>query len=343
MVVTADKLELSPVKPGDVLAGKYRVESILGAGGMGVVAACRHLDLNELRAVKFLLPEAKTDEETVARFMREARAVVKLKNPHVVQVYDIGRFEGGEPYIVMEYLEGQDLRHRLKGRRRLPPDEAVRICKEVCKGLHRAHENGIVHRDLKPGNIWLSAPDDDMVKLLDFGIAKETGEARMVRSETTNTGQLLGSPHYMSPEQARGQAIDGRSDLWSLAVIMFRGLTGRRPFDGDDIGDLIVRICMDAVPPVSSMVPALGPSADAFFARAFDRKPDKRFQNAREFAQGFAAALASAVAISACSSGGDSGRFSGVPSSPAGSRGAVVPALDTPRGYGKTVIQCPPR
>ena len=142
-----------------------------------------------------------------------------------------------------------------------------------------------------------------MVKLLDFGIAKETGEERMVKGETTTTGQLLGSPHYMSPEQARGQDLDGRSDLWSLAVILFRALTGRRPFDGDDVGDLIVRICMDPIPPVTKFQPILGAAADAFFAQAFQRDPNDRFQNAREFANAFESALAGVAAAQRDDSG----------------------------------------
>lgn len=285
---------MAGIAQGAVIAEKYRLERRLSHGGMGSVWLGHHLHLDAPVAIKFMRPSLVEDAGARARFEREAKAAAQIRSPHVVHVYDHG-IDDDVPFIVMEYLEGQDLRDRLRGKRRLPPAEAVRICSEVCKGLHRAHGLGIVHRDLKPGNIWLSEPDDDLVKLVDFGIAKETGKTRVVRGETTTTGQLLGSPHYMSPEQARGQPLDGRSDLWSLAVILFRALTGRRPFDGDDIGDLIVRICMDPIPPVTQLVPSLGQSADRFFEIAFDRDPGARFQSAREFAGAFASALAEAT------------------------------------------------
>ena len=277
-------------RPGSVIAGKYRVVKRLSHGGMGSVWLAEHMHLDAPVAVKFMRPSLVADASARSRFEREAKAAAQIRSPHVVHVYDHG-VDDDTPFIVMEYLEGDDLRARLKGRKRLPPPEVVRICHEVCKGLHRAHRLGIVHRDLKPGNIFLSVPDDDMVKILDFGIAKETGENRVVRGETTTTGQLLGSPHYLSPEQARGKPLDGRSDLWSLAVILFRALTGRRPFDGDDIGDLIVRICTDPVPQVSQLCPELGVELDAFFDRAFQRVPDERFQGAKEMSTAFAAAL----------------------------------------------------
>ncbi len=282
---------MAEIATGTLIAGNYRLVHEISRGGMGSVWLGRHLHLEIPIAIKFMRASLVEDSNARSRFEREAKAAALIRSPHVVHIYDHG-VDDGVPFIVMEHLEGEDLRRRLRGRRRLTPAVAVRVCKEVCKGLHRAHERGIVHRDLKPGNIWLSAPDDDTVKLLDFGIAKETGEHRMVHGETTTSGQLLGSPHYMSPEQARGHDLDGRSDLWSLAVIMYRALTGRRPFDGDDIGDLIVRVCMDPIPPASLHAPFLERRGDAFFARAFERDPENRFQTAREFAAAFETALA---------------------------------------------------
>jgi len=281
---------MGELRPGTVIAGKYRLERPISKGGMGSVWLADHMQLEAPVAVKFMRGSLVTDTIARSRFEREAKAAAQLRSPYVVHVYDHGLHEGS-PYIVMEYLEGSDLRGHLRGRRSLPPGEAARICDQICKGLERAHNAGIVHRDLKPGNIFLSEPDDGMVKILDFGIAKETGSSRVVQGETTTTGQLLGSPHYMSPEQARGKDLDGRSDLWSVAVILFRTLTGHRPFDGDDIGDLIVRICTDAVPPATRFRPELGPEVDAFFARAFERDVERRFPDARTFAEAFRAAL----------------------------------------------------
>jgi eukaryotic-like serine/threonine-protein kinase len=293
---------MAEIQAGTIIAGKYRLERALSKGGMGAVWLAHHLQLDAPVAVKFMHHSLVENPSARSRFEREAKAAAQIRSPHVVHVYDHG-IDAGTPFIVMEYLEGGDLRARLRGKRRLPPAEAARVCDEVCKGLARAHKLGIVHRDLKPGNVFLSEPDEDMVKILDFGIAKETGDNRVVRGETT-TGQLLGSPHYMSPEQARGQALDGRSDLWSLAVILFRALTGRRPFDGDDIGDLIVRICMDPVPDATSLAPELPSSADDFFHKAFNRDPAGRYQDARAFAEAFRAAVSGAVVVDRADSSG---------------------------------------
>ncbi|MEM1033926.1 MAG: serine/threonine-protein kinase, partial [Myxococcota bacterium] len=314
---------MGELRPGSVVADKYRLERPLSKGGMGSVWVADHLHLEAPVAVKFMRAALVTDPMARARFEREAKAAAQLRSPFVVHVYDHGLHEGS-PFIVMEYLEGSDLRGHLRGGRRLAPREAVRICEEICKGLQRAHDAGIVHRDLKPGNIFLSAPDDGMVKLLDFGIAKETGAARVVVGETTSTGQLLGSPHYMSPEQARGQAVDGRSDLWSLSVILFRILTGKRPFDGDDIGDLIVRICTEAPPDASSFRAELGADVDAFFARAFQRDVALRFDDARAFAAAFRAAVEAQPGLLASSPDEADGGEEAV------RRSGVTPAPSTP-------------
>jgi len=281
---------MGELQPGTVIAGKYRLERPLSKGGMGSVWLADHMHLEAPVAVKFMRASLVGDSVARSRFEREAKAAAQLRSPFVVHVYDHGLHDGS-PFIVMEYLEGSDLSGHLRGGRRLPPAEAARICDQICRALARAHMAGIVHRDLKPGNIFLSGPDDGMVKILDFGIANEMGASRVVQGETTTTGQLLGSPHYMSPEQARGRPVDGRSDLWSVAVILYRMLTGARPFDGTDVGDLIVRICTDTVVPATELRPELGPAVDAFFARAFERDVEGRFPDARTFAQAFHAAL----------------------------------------------------
>ncbi len=274
---------------GQVVAGKYRLIRRLSGGGMGAVWLGHHLGLDAPIALKFMHPTLATDAGLRARFEREAKAAAQIRSPHVVHVYDHG-VEDDRPFLVMELLEGRDLASRLAGGKTLAPAEAARICDEMCKGLARAHALGIIHRDLKPGNVFLSAPDDDMVKLLDFGIAKETASRRVVEGETT-TGQLLGSPQYLSPEQARGMPVDARSDLWSVGVVLYRALLGARPFEAGDVGDLIVRICTEEPRRPTSLRPDLPPSVDDFFRRALDRDPAGRFASAKDLAAAFREAL----------------------------------------------------
>jgi serine/threonine protein kinase len=283
---------MSDIAPNRVIAGKYRLLERIAGGGMGSLWRAHHIPLDAPIAVKFMHRSLLEVAGALARFEREAKAVAQLRSPSVVHMYDHGiDAETGMPFIAMELLEGEDLEDRLKRAPVLPPDQLSRICQQVCRGLGRAHETGIVHRDMKPANIFLCKPDDEVIKILDFGIAKETGEQQVVQSDATTDGQLLGSPRYMSPEQARGLKLDGRSDLWSLAVIMFLALTGQRPFDGDNIGGVLVRICTEPAPAPSSINGQLGAEVDGFFERAFDRDPRRRFQTAKAFADAFAKAL----------------------------------------------------
>ena len=261
---------------GTVVGGKYRLDRPLARGGMGAVWAGHHLRLDVPIAVKFMAAdEGRTGR---ARFEREARAAASLRSPHVVQVLDYDA-TGDQPYIVMELLEGEDLGHRLHQRGRLSLDEVLVIVRALSAGLTLAHETGIVHRDLKPGNVFMARiGGQEIVKILDFGVAKDT---KLDVSDTqTTTGVVVGSPSYMSPEQARGGAIDSRSDLWSLAVVVFQALTGRRPFEGKNLGDVLVRICSDTLPVATAVRADLPPAIDAFFERAFCRSPDGRFQSA---------------------------------------------------------------
>ncbi|MBW2524277.1 MAG: serine/threonine protein kinase, partial [Deltaproteobacteria bacterium] len=281
---------MEPINAGDIIAEKYRLDQAVSEGGMGSVWRAQHLQLDAPVAIKFMHGKLLDSPEALARFEREAKASAQIRSPYIVHVYDHG-VDDGIPYIVMEYLEGEDLGGRLRRDPPLSPEQTITICDQVAKGLERAHRLGIVHRDLKPGNIFLSRPDDNMVKLLDFGIAKETGQRRTVTGEETTQGQVLGSPHYMSPEQARGKKVDGRADLWSLAVILYRALTLQRPFDADDMGDLIVKICTEDVRPPSSYRADLGPAVDDFFETAFQHNPDDRWQTPRKFAVALRAAL----------------------------------------------------
>jgi serine/threonine-protein kinase len=270
-----------------VIAGKYRLERELASGGMGAVWVARHLQLDAPVALKFMSPALPDSAAARARFAREARAAARLRGPHVVQVLDHG-VDGDIPYIVMELLEGEHLGERLKRERRLSLCATADIATQVGKALGRAHRAGIVHRDLKPANVFLGQLDDEViVKLLDFGIHKVIGPRD---AETTGSDVLMGSPQYMSPEQARGSKnVDHRADLWSLGAILYRALTGVPAFDGVSAVDVIVQICTSAVPVASRAAPDLPPDLDAFFFRALARDPDRRFASALEMTDAFRA------------------------------------------------------
>ncbi|MFO0587847.1 MAG: serine/threonine-protein kinase [Polyangiaceae bacterium] len=283
---------LISLSPGLLIAKKFRLDREIARGGMGSVWAAFNSQLETPIAVKFMSPEGVGSPELVARFQREAKAAAQIRSPHVVQIFEHG-MHGGLPFIVMELLEGEDLGARLRREERLSLPQVGEIVTQVCKALRRAHEMGIVHRDLKPANVFLARHDDDeIVKVLDFGIAKSLATSGENDDASTQTGTLVGTPHYMSPEQAqRSKLIDARSDLWSLGVIAFRALTGRVPFKGDDMINVLVKVCTEAPPVASSLAPELGPEVDAFFARALCRELDGRFQSAREMAEAFAAML----------------------------------------------------
>ena len=282
----------SPARESErVLAGRYRLERRLEAGGMGTIWRAEHLVLQAPVAVKLIDRDAVPDEDTVARFLREAKAAATLRSPHVVQILDYGMDEGS-PFIVMELLEGENLAQRLRRVGPLSPAETVRIATQVGRAIMRAHEAGIVHRDLKPENVFLvHNADEDIAKVLDFGVAKVDQGALAVEGARTRTGSILGTPYYMSPEQAQGnKTVDTRSDLWALGVIVFECLTGKRPFYSDGLGDLVLQICVrDIVVP--SQVAEVPPGFDAWFARAIARDPDLRFQSAREMTDALREAL----------------------------------------------------
>jgi serine/threonine-protein kinase len=280
---------------GVVLAQRYELTRPLAQGGMGSVWIARHRDLEVDVTIKFMAPSLIASADARTRFEREARVAARLESQHVVHVHDYG-VEDGMPYMVMELLKGESLWTRLARDGTLPLDASARLLVQMCKALRTAHEAGLVHRDLKPGNVFLARKDEDeVVKILDFGIAKTTdlGDAQA----STETGVLMGSVHYMSPEQIRSsRAVDHRSDLWSIGVILYRALGGRLPFPGEKLGDVLVRVCTDAFPPLSSIAPDLPPGIDAFFARALARDPDQRFQSAMEMAEAFSAMVTEATA-----------------------------------------------
>jgi serine/threonine-protein kinase len=288
---------MSRISEGTLIADKYRIERPLARGGMGSIWIARHTQLDMQVAVKFMDAAFASSAEGRSRFEREAKAVALIQSPNIIHIHDYG-IHDGMPYMAMELLRGEDLGAKIRREGRLPVPFVADVIVQVCKALRKAHEAGIIHRDLKPANVYLARDDDEqIVKVLDFGVAKMLGVGDAV--EATRTGVVVGSVHYMSPEQARGmKTIDHRADLWSLGVIAFRALTGQLPFPGDQMGDVIVKICTDPLPLVSKLRPELGPGADAFFQRAFARNPDERFPNARELARAFVAAFSTGAELS---------------------------------------------
>jgi serine/threonine-protein kinase len=252
---------------------------------MGSIWVARHLQLETDVAVKLMDVKLAKEPEARGRFAREAKASAMLHGPHVVEVHDYGVDEG-IPYMAMELLEGEDLGARLRREQRLPLSAIVDIVHQIAKALRRAHAAGVLHRDLKPSNIFLAralGDQDEVVKVLDFGVAKVTSLGTL--DDATRTGTMIGSPRYMSPEQARGlKGYDHRSDLWSLAVIAYRALTGEVPFVGVSVGDTLYKICSEEAPRPSSLARELDAEIDRFFERAFQKDPDRRFQTAEELA-----------------------------------------------------------
>jgi serine/threonine-protein kinase len=269
---------------GTVLAGKYALTSKLGQGGMGSVWRAEHVQLRSPVAIKLIDEQIAQNPEALARFMREAQSAALLRSPHVVQILDFGA-DQGVPYIAMELLEGESLAARLVRSGRLSPAETAHVLTHVARAVSKAHESGIVHRDLKPDNIFLVQNDEEEVaKVLDFGIAKASTGFGATTGSATRTGAVLGTPYYMSPEQAEGnKLVDHRADLWALGVIAFECLLGRRPFESDALGSLLLAICTRPIP-VPSSSGAVPAGFDAWFARACARELPERFQTARELA-----------------------------------------------------------
>ena len=279
---------------GTVVDGRFRLKRELGRGAMGAVWLAQHTSLDVPCAVKFIHPEigSRTDDPEVrGRFEREARAIARLRSPHVVQVLDYGTTDDGTPYLAMEYLVGENLGDRLRRVQRLSWRETVDLVAQIARALSRAHAAGLVHRDLKPENVFLVGDDDDedFVKVLDFGIAKG---GPPVSAFATRTGAVLGTPHFMSPEQAQGaKALDHRSDLWSLGVVAYTCLTGQRPFRARVFGDLLLELVVAPLPVPSTVAPELPPAFDAWWAKACARDAADRFQTAKEQADALAASL----------------------------------------------------
>jgi eukaryotic-like serine/threonine-protein kinase len=273
---------------GDLIAGKYQVEEMLGQGGMGAVVAARHLVLRQRVALKFLLPAGLRLPGACERFLREAQAAAALQSEHVARVHDVGALETGAPYLVMEYLYGSNLSRLLKSRGPLPIALAVDLVLQACEAIGEAHALGIVHRDLKPQNLFIvTRSGAPFVKVLDFGLSRvplQAGEAPDV--SITATDLVIGSPQYMSPEQFRSfKHVDARTDLWALGVILYQLLTGRRPFVGSSVIAICASIAADVPPPLKTYRPEVPAPLDALVRRCLEKDLARRVQSVAELVQ----------------------------------------------------------
>ena len=274
----------APVRVGDVIASKYRVDRVLGEGAMGVVVAATHVELGTQVAVKFMLPAALSGADSVERFLREARAASRLRSEHVCRVLDVGRLEHGAPYIVMEMLEGRDVQAALDSVGALSVGVAASYVTQVCEAIGEAHAAGIVHRDLKPQNLFVTRKFNgtEAVKVLDFGISKVAGGADAVR---THNAAIMGTPAYMSPEQCQSSAhVDGRTDIWALGVILYQLATGRLPFDGADFLQIAMAVASTTPLPPSALRSDLPGGFDAVVMRCLEKDRDRRFASAQDLA-----------------------------------------------------------
>jgi serine/threonine-protein kinase len=313
-------------QPGTVLLGKYRVERVLGIGGMGAVVAARHLQLDESVAIKFLLPATAEQPEIVQRFLREARSAIKIRSEHCVRVLDVGTLDAGAPYMVMEYLDGQDLSRVVEEQGPLPIVDAVDWVLQAAEALAEAHAMGIVHRDLKPANLFLTRRADGTpsLKVLDFGISKQTGTGPgAADAGVTNTQAVLGSPRYMSPEQMRStRDVDARADVWALGAVIHELISGKPPFDAETVTALCAAILQDPPNPLRARRPDAPVPLEMAILGALEKDRAYRYQNVAELAGALApfgtpAATASAERIA---------RVLGVPASGPGAMRPRTPS-----------------
>ncbi len=279
--------DASPVKVGAVIGHKYEVTGLLALGGMGLVASARHQVLDQVVAIKFLLPDVEAPD-TTERFLREAKAAANIQSEHVVRVFDCGKLESGIPYMVMEYLEGHSLSQAMRKRGRMGIEESVDLIMQALQGVAEAHARGIVHRDLKPSNLFLVGEwPRQTVKVLDFGISKiPVGVDTPVDDEDlTHTAMILGSPKYISPEQARSSKdVDRTADIWSIGVVLYQLIIGQAPFAGDTIGEILSQILTATPRPLGQVRVDVPPLLTAVVQRCLERDPKDRFQSVADLA-----------------------------------------------------------
>jgi serine/threonine-protein kinase len=272
-----------------VIAGKYRVESVVGAGGMGVVVAARHVQLGQAVAIKVLTPPLEEDrkDEAVARFLQEAQAAAKLDSDHVVKIHDVGQLDNGMPFMVMELLSGTDLGTLLDREGAMTEAHAVDYVLQACAGIAEAHRRGVVHRDLKPSNLFVTERSDGLplLKVLDFGISKQLSDplSDQAAPVLTNTRTLMGSPNYMSPEQIRdSRSVDGRTDVWAMGIILQELLTDAPVFHGESFPAVCAAIVADQPMPVRTLRPNVSQQLEAVLDRCLQKDPKRRFQSIDE-------------------------------------------------------------
>jgi serine/threonine protein kinase len=271
----------SPGTPGEILAGKYRIEAVIGVGGMGRVVKAHHLYLQQPVAIKILLPQMVESQSTVARFLREAQSTVKLRSEHIARVIDVGTMSDNTPFIVMEFLEGFDLNQILRHHGPQMAQPVVDLILQACEGLAEAHSVGIIHRDIKPSNFFITRRPDgsNLLKILDFGISKTPAEL----TELTGTQTVVGTPTYMAPEQMRtARSTDPRSDIWSMGVVMYQMLAGRPPFEAETYAELVMKVGLEPPSPLHVALPA---GLDSIVMRCLEKDPKNRIQSVGELAR----------------------------------------------------------
>jgi serine/threonine-protein kinase len=292
-------LEKQPAKAlvGTVLDGAYRIEGLVDMGGMGAVYEATHLRLGNRVAVKVMARELAANPEALARFHREAVITSGLGHPHIVQVFDFSTTPTGEPFLVMEFLQGEDLDHRIRRVGRLPTAEVVHIIKQVASALAATHAKAIIHRDLKPANIYLLevAGETDFVKVLDFGISK----IRAATTKITRSAALMGTPNYMSPEQALGKVddLDERTDQWALACITWECLSSTGPFVGENVPSLLFQVVHEPPPALLPRVAGLPPQVEEVLLRALSKNRNDRFASVNDFAIALEGAVAGTTPV----------------------------------------------
>jgi len=287
--------EMSPLaRPGALVGGRYELDSIIDYGGMGVIWRAKHSALGQVVAIKLISSRYASSRAARSRFAKEARVAAALRSRYAVQVTDYGELDDGTPYIVMELLHGEALDRRIHRTGPLCIEDTARVLAHVGRALSAAHAAGIVHRDIKPDNIFLATSDEEdgfIAKVLDFGVAKMSLD--QLATNTTRTGALLGTPRYMSPEQARGsKAVDFKTDLYSLGAVAYTMLTGNLVFDADTLGEMVLLTCGGSLPSIADSAPWVPPEVDAWFHRACARAPEDRFESAQQMVDAFCAAAA---------------------------------------------------
>jgi serine/threonine protein kinase len=277
-----------PIAVGQVVAQKYRVDRFIGQGGMGVVVAGFHLELDQPVAIKFLLSEAGLHDEGAERFRREARAAAKIHSEHVARVFDIGLLDERVPYMVMELLHGHELEHEMERRGPLPVGEAVGYMLQAIDAIAEAHAAGIVHRDLKPTNLFLAQRSDGsrIIKVLDFGISKSLGSGRPREVALTRTAAFVGSPLYMSPEQMRSaRDVDARADVWALGAILYAMITGQLPHPGNSLPEVCVAVMNNTPRPLADFLADVPDGLQAILTKCLAKEPIHRYSSVAELAE----------------------------------------------------------